>query len=117
MRQFRRSTRLGEQILRDISTLLETELSENLSAMVTFTNVRLTNDLREATVYYSVLGQEHDRREADRYLQQQAGKIRGAIGRNLRVRHIPELRFKFDPSVEEGLRIERLLNEINNDTR
>lgn len=95
--------------------MLETELAENLSAMVTFTNVRLTNDLREATVYYSVLGQEQDRIEADRYLQQKARRIRSAIGRNLRIRHIPELRFKFDPSVEEGLHIERLLNEIKND--
>lgn len=116
MRQFRRSTRLSEQILRDISTLLETELSQNLAAMVTFTSVRLTNDLRQATVYYSVLGEEQARQEAGYYLQRQAARIRHDIGRKLRIRHIPEITFKFDPSVEEGLHIERLLNEIKDDT-
>ncbi|MEA2031705.1 MAG: 30S ribosome-binding factor RbfA [candidate division Zixibacteria bacterium] len=115
MRQFRRSTRLGEQILRDISTMLEVELSENISAMVTFTKVKMTDDLSQATVYYSVLGQEHQRNEAENYFDREKKRIRYMIGRNLRVRRIPELRFKFDPSVEEGMRIEKLLDEIKND--
>ncbi|RKX26220.1 MAG: 30S ribosome-binding factor RbfA [Candidatus Zixiibacteriota bacterium] len=115
MRQFHRSTRLGEQILRDISTMLEIELSENISAMVTFTSVRMTNDLRQATVYYSVLGQENQRSEVQEYFIRENKRIRRMIGKKLRIRHIPELRFKFDPSVEEGIRIEKLLSNINND--
>jgi ribosome-binding factor A len=56
MRQFKRSQRLSEQMLRDISLLLERELSEYARGLVTFTQVRLTDDLRYAKVYYSYLG-------------------------------------------------------------
>ncbi len=61
MKQFRRSSRLGGQILRDISTLMEVELAERLSGLITFTSVRLTDDLKYATVYYSVLGEEESK--------------------------------------------------------
>jgi len=116
MKQFRRSSRLGEQILRDISTLLEGELTERLSGMITFTNVRLTDDLKYATIYYSVLGENETRTKAADYFERQKKRIRHLVGKNLRMRYIPEFRFKFDPSVEEGLKIEKLLNEIKNES-
>ncbi len=116
MKQYRRSTRLAEQMLRDISQLMEVELAESLAGMVTFTRVRVTEDLRYATVYYSVLGEEQDRRQAADYFEREHRRIRKRVGANLRIRHIPELRFKFDPSIEEGIRIEQLLNEIKDDT-
>lgn len=116
MRQFKRSTRLGEQILRDISTLLRGELVDHLSAMVTFTHAKVSDDLRYVTVYYSVLGREGDRDAAALYLERERKRIQHQIGRDLRIRRIPELSFKYDPSVEEGIRIEQLLNEIKDDS-
>jgi ribosome-binding factor A len=112
MSQFKRSDRLGEQIRRDISLLLETELADLNVGMVTFTRVRLTNDLRYARVYYSFLGDEAGKNRVAEYLQRESKRIRSAVGRQLHVHHIPELTFMFDPSVEEGIRIEQLLNEI-----
>jgi len=58
MRQFKRSDRVGEQILRVISETMETELAESAPGMVTFTRVQMSADLRYATVYYSFLGSE-----------------------------------------------------------
>ncbi len=115
MRQFKRSDRLAEQMRRDISTLLETELAEIGVGMVTFTRVRLTDDLRHAKVYYSFLGNKEDRERIAGYLESHSGRIRSQVGRQLHVRHIPELAFVFDPSVEESIRIEQLLNEIKSD--
>jgi ribosome-binding factor A len=116
MRQFKRSTRLAEQMLRDISELMRVELTDNLPGMVTFTRVRLSDDLRHANVYYSYLGPEGKREEAAAYLERERKRIRQLLGSRLRVRHVPELLFKYDPSIEEGIKIERLLNEIKSDS-
>lgn len=115
MRQFKRSQRLGPQILRDISQLMERELSEVSRGMLTFTRVKLSDDLRYATVYYSFLGEADDRKRVEEHLARNNGRIRSQIGKSLRVRIIPELTFKFDPSVEEGIRIEKLLDEIKSE--
>ena len=112
MRQFKRSQRLGEQIHRDLSSLMEGELSEVSPGMVTFTRVKLSDDLRHARVYYSFLGRPEDRERVGAYLDKEKKRIGHMVGRNLRVRNIPEFDFKFDPSIEEGVRIERLLDEI-----
>ncbi len=116
MRQFKRSQRLGQQMHRDISQLMERELSELTRGMLTFTRVKLSDDLRYATVYYSFLGTPEDQTKVEEYLVRHNGRIRSQVGKSMRVRNIPELTFKFDPSVEEGLRIEQLLNEIKSES-
>jgi ribosome-binding factor A len=115
MRQFKRSDRLAQQILRDVSVLLEEELASLGAGLVTFTKVRLTDHLRLAQVFYSSLGDDESKEKVAVYLERHRGRIRSSVGRNLHIRHIPELIFKFDPSVEHGIRIERLLNEIKSD--
>ena len=112
MKQFKRSDRLAEQIRRVVSTVLEFELAELGHGMVTFTSVRMTDKLRQAKVYYSFLGTDEKRELIDGYLFAKRGRIRSKVGKELHIRHIPELEFEFDPSVEEGMRIEQLLNEI-----
>ena len=115
MRQYKRSQRLGEQMLRDISSLLEIELSEATPGMVTFTQVRLSDDLRHAKVYYSYLGSPDGHEQVIAFFEREKGRIRSQIGRGMRVRHIPELIFKFDPSVEHGMKIEQLLDGLKRD--
>jgi len=102
-------------MLRDISTLLEAKLAEIAPGMTTFTAVRLSGDLRYAKVYYSFLGDNENRRRVEKYLQRQRKKIRSDIGKNLRIHHIPEIVFKYDSTVEEGMRIQQLLNEVKHD--
>ncbi len=115
MKQFKRSDRVGEEVLRTISHTLETELAEHFSGMVTFTHVRMSGDLRYATVYYSFLGSEKTRESVAEFFLRENRRIRHKLASNLRLRHIPELVFKYDPSIEEGMRIERLLGEIKSD--
>lgn len=115
MKQFKRSDRVQEQMLRDVSTLLESPLRELGAGLLTFTKVKMTNDLRYATIYYSHLGTDEGRRRSEEYLERERGWIRTKLGRNLRVRNIPEISFKFDPSIEEGIRIEKLFAQIRNE--
>jgi ribosome-binding factor A len=117
MRQFKRADRLAEQILRDLSNLMENELVGLGAGMATFTHVKLSDDLRHAKVYYSVLGKENDRQVIADYLEREKKHIRHILGGNLRLRHIPEFTFKYDPSIEEGIRIEQLLNEIKSNPK
>jgi len=91
---------------------MQTELADRAVRMVTFTHVRVSDDLHYATAYYSVLGDDTDRQAIVDYFAQERKRIQHLLGRNLHLRRIPELTLKYDPSVEEGIRIERLLNEI-----
>ncbi len=113
MKQFKRSKRVGSQMLRDVRVLLELECATNLTAMVTFTDVEVTDDLRYATIYYSVLGDEKQKTQASRYFNKNRGRIQFKLGRLLNIKIIPEITFEFDPSIEQGMRIEQLLNEIS----
>jgi len=115
MKQYKRSVRIGEQILRELSVTVGGTLVDRFAGLVTFTRVHVTDDLRYATVYYSYLGNESDKQSVDNFLRREAGKIRSQVGGPLRIRHIPEFKFKFDSSIEAGLRIEQLLNEIKDD--
>lgn len=117
MKQFKRSTRIGEQILRDISILMQDELTDQLPGLVTFTHVRVSDDLQHATAYYSVLGKATDRETVAGFFAQERKRLQHLIGRNLRLRRIPELTFKYDPSIEEGIRMEQLLNEIKDNSK
>jgi len=117
MRQFKRADRLSEQILRDISRLVENELSVQPPGMVTFTHVSLSNDLFYATVFYSVLGSEENLESVKDYFENNKKQIRQLLGSKLNTRRVPELSFKYDSSIEYGLKIEKLLNEIKSDTK
>ncbi len=117
MKQYKRSDRLSEQILRDISVLLEQQIGELRAGLVTFTRVKLSDDLKYATVYYSSLGNDSQREIVARYLEAEKKRIRKEVGHGLSMRYIPEFSFKFDPSIENSVRIEQLLNEIKDTTR
>jgi len=112
MKQYKRSKRVGSQILRDIQAELEPECTQNLSVMVTFTEVDVSEDLRYATVYYTVLGDEKQKQRVADYFAKIEKRVQHQIGRMLSIKTFPELKFKFDPSLERGMRVEQLLQEL-----
>ncbi len=115
MHQFKRVDRVRSQMLRDVRMLLEQECASNLDAMVTFTDVELSGDLRYATIFYSVLGEEKSKQKAFSYLNKISKRVQARLGNLLRIKNTPEIKFKFDPSIENGMKIEKLLNEISKD--
>lgn len=105
--------RVGEQIKKEISTIIQQELKDPRIGFITVTGVEVTNDLSQATVYLSVLGNEEQREATLHALARSTGFIRSELGKRIRLRHTPALLFKFDGSIDYGSRIESLLHELN----
>ena len=116
-----RQGRLGEEIRRIISELLLRGLKDpRLSAMISVTAVEVTSDGSYATVYLSVLGPDPD--EAKAPLQQEEtleamksakGFIRKEIGRQVKLRHVPDLIFRIDKSMEYGRHISKIIDGLD----
>jgi ribosome-binding factor A len=105
--------RVGEQIKKELSQLIQSELKDPRIGFITVTGVELTNDLSQARVFLSVLGTDEQKEETLKALARGTGFLRSELGKRIRFRHTPELLFKFDNSIEYGSRIESLLNNIN----
>lgn len=108
--------RVGEQIKKELSQIIQTELKDPRIGFITVTGVEVTNDLSEAKVYLSVLGSDEQKEATLKALASGTGFIRSELGKRMRLRHTPVLLFKFDSSIEYGSRIEALLENINKGT-
>ncbi len=110
--QHKRAQRVGDQIQREISRMLYEEIKDPRIGMVTISRVIVSRDLSVARVYYTVYGEQEVRDTSRAGLEHAAGHIRTQLGRYLRIRSVPELRFIFDRSLDHVARIEHLLKEI-----
>jgi len=109
---YKRSEKVAEAIHEMVSELLIKGLKDPRIGFVTITGVKVTDDLHLATVFFTVIGTEEERRATEKGLNSARGYIRKEMGRNLRMRYIPDIVFRYDESVEYGSRIESLLREI-----
>lgn len=107
-----RAHRVGEQIKKELSELIMRELKDPRISFVTITDVEVTGDLQQATVYITVLGSDEELEETLQGLEKAKGFLRSEIGKRVRLRKTPELLFKTDTSIEYGNRIESLLREL-----
>ena len=108
-------TRKVESQLKEIAGEEVASLSDpRIQGLVTVTGVRVSPDLAQATVFYSVLAGE-DTRAAHEGLQSAAGRVQAAIGAQTRLRRTPRLRFEPDPVVEQATRLEAALREVKTD--
>ena len=79
---------------------------------MTITGVETSPDLRSARVYYSVLGDEAQHRETEAALLRASSRIRAVVGRQVRLKFLPELHFEPDAAIEHGLRMEEILRRL-----
>lgn len=107
-----RSNRVGEQMKKELSDIISRKLKDPRIGFVTVTDVEVTGDLQQATVYISVLGDEKVKEQTLLGLSKSKGFIRSEIGQRIRLRKTPELSFEFDASVAYGNRIDSLLRDI-----
>lgn len=108
-----RPARVAQQIQEEVARLLQRgAIKDPRVGYVTITGAEIDRELRHATVYYSLMGDQTQKDETQRGLQSAAGFLRREVSRNIKLKHAPELHFKFDESVERGDKIERLLREV-----
>jgi len=107
----RRTAKLGHVIQREITTLLQRGKLKDprVHELTTITGVDVTGDLSLARVYFTVLGDENAIEETGRGLTAASGFLHRHLGKVLTVRQVPTLEFRYDASVAQGDRIERLL--------
>lgn len=109
-REFSRHQRLGTQVQRILSELLRFEVKDPGLKDVSLTTVDLSRDLSVARVFFSLLDPDGDPAPVLEGLQRAAGFLRGRLGRELEIRHVPELRFVHDDSIAQGFEISRLID-------
>jgi len=108
--------RVSQEILREVNDILLNTVRDPRVDGITITDVDLTGDLQEATIFYSTLEtDDQTKKETQTGLNKATGLIRKELGARLTTYHTPELEFKRDESVEYGNRIDELLNEIKNE--
>lgn len=108
----RRLARLNEQLKRDLAVLIRTQVRDPRVGLVTVTAVDVTNDLSVARVYVQLSGEPAEVAEALEGLEAAAPFLRTELGKELRIRRVPELRFERDESLERAMRIERILTDV-----
>ena len=108
----RRLARLNEQLKRELAVLIRTDVRDPRVGPVTVTAVDVTNDLAVAKVFVRVLGSEEEMGEAMEGLEAAAPFLRTELGKELRIRRVPELRFQRDESLERAMRIEQILTDV-----
>ena len=100
------------EALRQVLSEAVPDLKDPRIGFVTVTGVRTTSDLRQATVFVSVLGGEKKQQTTMRGLEAAHAVLQASIARELRLKRTPQLTFEYDPAVERGVRMTRLIDEL-----
>lgn len=109
-----RMGRINEDVMREMCSIFRTLKDPRISSMLSVVKVDVTNDLSYATVYVSALEGLEAAKESVKGLKSAAGYIRRELGIRLKLRHVPELRFVADNSIEKSAEIAEILHSINN---
>ena len=108
-----RSNRVAEQMKKEITDIIARKIKDPAVGFITVTEVAVTGDLQQATVYITSLGNERERKESLKALEKASGFMRQEIGSRIRLRRTPELAFEFDTAIEYGNKIDALLRGLH----
>lgn len=115
-KEYSRSERVASLIQRELAALLQTYRGDLQLGIVTISEVVVSRDLSVATIYVTVLGFEGDQLvEQMSGLKDSASFFRKELGHSLRMRVVPELRFVYDDSIDNGMRMDKLLRDLDID--
>jgi ribosome-binding factor A len=107
-----RLQRIEHEIVRELSEIVREQLKDPRVGFVTFLGAHVSTDLRSCRVYASPMGDERASRQTMRGLQSAAGFLSAELGKRLQTRHTPTLTFIRDSSIERGVRVTTMIDEI-----
>lgn len=110
-----RTRRIADLVQRELAQIVREEMQDPRVRRVTFTDVDVSPDLAHANVFYTLLGDAAEASDCERALVRAAGFLRAELSHRTKLRHAPQLHFVYDPSVERGVRLSRLIDEANAD--
>lgn len=109
-----KNTRINVEVQKELSNLISREIKDpRINPMTSVVAVEVSPDLKTAKVYISVLGDEESKNATRQGLKSAASFMRGQLARKLNLRNTPELTFVIDNSIEYGVRMSKLINEVN----
>lgn len=108
-----KNTRINGEVQRELSTIIRDLKDPRIGIMTSVTAVDVTPDLKFCKVYISVLGDEQEKADTMAGLRSAAGFIRRELARTVNLRNTPEIKFIMDESIEYGMRMSKLIDEVN----
>lgn len=108
-KEFGRNRRVGEQMRRELATLIQLEMKDPRVGMVTISEVRVTQDLSQSKVYVTTLGSSEERDQTIKLLNKAASFFRRELAHRMSLRSVPVLHFVYDESVERGVAMDALI--------
>ncbi|HTU99419.1 MAG TPA: 30S ribosome-binding factor RbfA [Luteitalea sp.] len=107
-----RAERIADQIKDQVSQLLSFEVKDPNVGLLTVTHVKMTSDMGLAHVYYTLVGDDAERRKTARALDRATPFVRRRLAEDMNMRRAPEVKFHYDENLERQERVESLLREI-----
>jgi ribosome-binding factor A len=111
----RRSKKVSGQIRNDLSWIIETKLKDPNKGFITLTHVKLSSDMKLASVYYTVLGEKESRDKTQEVLERSVSFLRYELRDRLKIRNLPNLRFFYDNTFDYSQKITNLMSKIHDE--
>ncbi|TLX54944.1 30S ribosome-binding factor RbfA [Stutzerimonas nosocomialis] len=111
-KEFSRTQRIGDQMQRELASLIQREIKDPRLGLITVTAVDVSRDLSHAQIFITVMGKDDDAeavKESVHILNEAGGFLRMQLGKSMKVRTIPQLRFHYDASVRRGVELAALI--------
>ncbi|HHE5926800.1 TPA: 30S ribosome-binding factor RbfA [Staphylococcus aureus] len=112
-----RAERVGEQMKKELMDIINNKVKDPRVGFITITDVVLTNDLSQAKVFLTVLGNDKEVENTFKALDKAKGFIKSELGSRMRLRFMPELMYEYDQSIEYGNKIERMIQDLHKQDR
>ncbi len=112
----KRAVRVGDQLLKVMAELLMKKVNDPRVKTTTLTGIHLSDDLKHARIFYSVLGDDQAVRKAQAGLESAKGFIKRELGLRLALKYIPDINFKHDRTLEMGDHMEKLFETLKDNT-
>ena len=112
-----RAEHVGEQMKKELMDIINNKVKDPRVGFITITDVVLTNDLSQAKVFLTVLGNDKEVENTFKALDKAKGFIKSELGSRMRLRIMPELMYEYDQSIEYGNKIERMIQDLHKQDR
>ena len=113
-----RTRRVAELIRRALAGIIRDRLPDRGLELLSITATKITRDLSRATVFITILGkEEEDQKRATEILNEESRVLRHELSQTLNLRHTPEIEFRYDFSIERGVRLSRLIDDLSISSR
>lgn len=110
--------RVRQEILREVNRIILRDIKDPRIQGVTITDVEITGDLQQATIFYSTLSDKAgERQKTQRGLEAITGKVRSELGKAIHLYKVPQITFERDRSVDYGNRIDSLIDQIHSEDK